>query len=354
MPDKAYPNYINGPVNLPIMRGPYRAEGVRMANLLLEADYDQVLATCHTYLNVVSGRQKSWYIPLILPNLKAPLLFTYADIEAGFSLNEADRRLGVLPELDAAFFIPTLVVREGGPGLAFFTPYIFVSNLFGVLIGREVYGLPKSLGDFVPPRYFRQPEVSMRTPAFKTLSPNSPSDLLPLLEVRLTEAAEAAAEEQLWSSGREVAQGILQLLADSETGEISRAPLQHHVARSELADEIFLEDLKAALAQLPDRIKLLDLFDGPNVPLVALKQFRDAVDFEKAVYQAVLETQASISLLPMPAGGLLAGRYQLSAGKIGSLPIGEALGLGEEPQEALGGFWVEVNFDLGAGRVIAG
>ena len=73
-----------------------------------------------------------------------------------------------------------------------------------------------------------------------------------------------------------------------------------------------------------------------------LKQFRSAQDNDKAVYQALIDSEFKVN--GFHGGGLLHGDYTLSLNENDSFPLNETLGL-TDGQKVKAAFWVNVDFE---------
>src|SRR5262249_4865407 len=73
------------------------------------------------------------------------------------------------------------------------------------------------------------------------------------------------------------------------------------------------------------RAELANLVLGKHVPMIFLRQLRDARDPDRAAYQEVLEAPARV--LKLHAGGLMRHTYEVRVASTASHPIVEELGL---------------------------
>jgi uncharacterized protein with NAD-binding domain and iron-sulfur cluster len=326
MASMSYPDYIDHGLGLPVTRGPYLLKDAKMTTLFLKADYQQLEAVCNKYINDPLGNAPIQYRPL-LPYV----ILAYTDLTIR-SLDEEARKVGWLPEIELSFWILTVALKRDGDlwlpdHLAWYQPYLFVDDADAIATGREVYGFRKVIGQFQPVTDFQSPEFMVETLAFKTFSPETEGKMQWLLKV--TRQAEPAQGEPVqWDSGSAAHQAILRLLAGNETGHVE-------------------------VDWLEEAINLFEHFIEPEVPIVLLKQFRDATNPWKACYQAIIETPAKLNAFYK--GGLLqAGKYLVSLNDLASHPLAQELGLQMEQgqQEAIPGFWVNIDFTLEDGTEI--
>jgi uncharacterized protein with NAD-binding domain and iron-sulfur cluster len=298
-------------------------QDAKLACFLFKADYKQLQALCDKYLNNPMGPDGPYrYLPL-LPY--APLV--YADMKV-FSLNESDRNVGWMREVDLSFWVLTVGLKRVGKlylpdHVAFFLPYLFVNNSYAIATGREVFGFQKTEGFFKTPPDIQHPEFSVDSLAFKTLSPDTEGVIQPLLRMEKVAGSQAADPAETWADRSQAGRAILRLLTGNEAGEV-------------------------ALEGLADKISLFDHLNI-NVPIVFLKQFRDIADTEKAAYQAIVKAPATLT--EFHGGGLLLDRYQLVLNDLQSHPIAKTLGLQTEQGriEAIAAAWLHIDFPMQEG-----
>ncbi len=299
------PRYVDGNHPFPILRPPYLQENVQLAAFLLAADGARLTALCDQFLNVpANGRFQ--FTPLL-----DSILLTYADMQIS-SLDERDRQVGKMNETEIGFWMLILVSRRVGDGwipdhLAWFMPYLFVDNSYAIAAGREVYGFNKMGARFDKPERIQQPSVSMDVLGFKQFAPDAIAQWEPLITI--APAGEAGSEWASWDEAKADLQGIAGL------GELTR----------------LLND---------------------NVPLVFLKQFRDAADSGAACYQSLIEAPMEVGAFR--GGGWLPTGCQVTINELESHPIAETLGLALENGvvEVQTAVWMQFDFVLKAGVVI--
>ena len=51
-----------------------------------------------------------------------------------------------MTERDVGFFVPAMVTAGDSRSFANLIPYLYVNNMAGMLMGRELFGFPKLLG----------------------------------------------------------------------------------------------------------------------------------------------------------------------------------------------------------------
>jgi len=300
------PHYIDGNHPFPVLRPPYLQENVQLAAFLLAADGMQLTALCDQFLNVPANNRLQ-FTPLL-----DSVILTYAEMQIS-SLDERDRQVGKMNETEVGFWMLTQVSRRVGDvwvpdRLAWFMPYLFVDNGYAIAAGREVYGFNKMGAQFGKPERIQQPSVSVDVLGFKQFAPDAIAQMEPLLSITPT-GGQAGDEWANWDDAK--------------------------------------SDLQSS-ASLGDMTRLLN----DNIPLVFLKQFRDAADSNAACYQSLIEAPMKIGTFR--GGGRLSDGCQVTINQLESHPIAETLGLSLE-NGAVGAktaVWMQLDFTLEAGTVI--
>ncbi|MBN1178933.1 MAG: hypothetical protein JXD18_06965 [Anaerolineae bacterium] len=306
----ALPLYVDDGTGWPVYRGPYLQRNAHIAAFLLPADGRKLAQMCDRYLNDPANRAVE-YAPLV-PNV----FVLYAEMSIA-SLDARDQALGWTRETELSFWVPTVARASVGgllvtDHLAWFLPALVVDNPYAIATGREVFGFPKLFGQFEKPADIRRPEFDASVWGFERLGPDAEGGMRPWLDVRRTGDGEAA---RTWSSWDEAwAEGIDLLLGGTEPSA---------------------------------RVLAMDEMD---VPLVFLKQFRDASDTQRACYQALVEAPARVQ--QFYNGGPLEGTYHLTFHALESPALPQMLGLPLDASgalQAITGLWVHLDFTLEAG-----
>lgn len=321
MPSQYYPDYVNSGVGLPVFRGPYMQQDAKLACFLFKAGHHELTGLCNKYLNEPMGQHP--------PYLYKPIPITiliYADMKVS-SLNEEDKNVGWMPEIDLSFWVPILGLKRVGDlylpdHFAFFLPYLYVNNSYAIATGREVYGFRKTLGIFDSPDDIRNPELKVKTRAFKTFSQKTEGVIQPLMEMERVGVQGDPPEP--WRDQNEAGQAITKLLAGNDQGTVS-------------------------VNGIADPINLFDHLNI-NVPIVFLKQFRDIANTSKAAYQAIVKAPATLTAFH--GGGLLHGQYKLNIQQLESHPLAADLGLtaGDDGKYSpIAGAWLKIDFPMQEG-----
>jgi hypothetical protein len=294
-------------------RQPVSLEHVRMYVFPLPAHQGVLDLLCDRRFNdrPTGGRVR------VTPLLPAVLLVC-ADIGMAHSDDPEDAPKGWLTERDAGFFVPVSLEVDGASRVGALVPYLFVDNMAGVLGGREIYGFPKELGQIAfDPRSLAFEVQSLVLPVY---SPRQRAVQRPVISV-------------------------------SAPGPDLRLPLP--------------ADVLQATGRIVEKIHEVLHLDAPapagthpgfaEVPLLFLKQFRDAARAGEACYQGLVQANASIGTVR--GGEILVGDFEVSLPPYASLRIAEVLGLARlvplvQHFTAPVGFALDLDFRLPVGDVL--
>jgi uncharacterized protein with NAD-binding domain and iron-sulfur cluster len=230
--------------------------------------------------------------------------------------------IGWLPDGECAFWLPLVAWGEGLlPRLTFWMPYIVIDSCSGMVTGRDVWGFLKETGSVDAPS-IAQPDSPFVATAtiFETLAYDTPGKIAPL--VRVTRDP-SAGREGWTSNGAGWARIVRELTRD--TGKL----IAHATGEALDFAACFLE---------------------PVVPLVNLKQFRDAEDPTRACYQALVE--GPCVLKGIHGGGFYWGDSTVTITACQSHQIARDLGLAGNELKARFAWWVDMDFDADAGKVV--
>ncbi len=313
------PPYVDDGCGAPVFRSPYLQRNAQLAAFLLNADIAALQSLCDATLNTPSDNAVT-YAPF------GPyILLVYADMQIQ-SLDPRDQKLGWMNETEAGVWVP-LTLRKNVGGIktpdhaAWLLPYLFVDNPYAIAAGREVYGFNKTWGQFERPGDIQHPEFSLDVWGFDAFGPAAEGKPRRLLETRA--------------------------LAPDTAGNIPGAWTDWDAARSALIQYLFADWNPEEAGTDAAWVAQLEA-----MPLVFLKQFRDAVDSTKACYQAVIE--APLRIETFHGGGRLAGQYGVTLHPLASHPLADTLGLSVDADgmaRALAAFWLHVDFVLEAGVI---
>jgi uncharacterized protein with NAD-binding domain and iron-sulfur cluster len=310
-------------------RLPYTARNVTMYSFTLEADVARLQAICDHELNLGGPVE---YRPL------GPFVFFVA---ATMSPIWPASPAAWTDEKDFGFWLPLVAGRRGADGAfhaerpVFYIPYLWVDSQLAAQAGREVFGYPKAVG--------------------RLANPSSPDDAAEfsidaLVVPALGPPGEPGSRWQwrrlVTASRRDAGRwGTL-------VGELGSIVELGRAVTSAITDRLGSHALPAPslalLASLGRDALALD------VPMVFLKQFRDAADPTAACYQAIVEAPNRMTRDPVSAG-FLHGEWELAIEQFPIVRLIDRLGLrvqGDGKLTALLHIWVKFGFTAEPGQVI--
>jgi hypothetical protein len=318
------PDYIARGGDL-VMAPPLDLLGATMYSFLVGADLDALTRMVDAQLNAVTAGTGTIYKPL------APMAaIVCADITQSFSKTPPDSEKGWMGERDFGVWIPvvagSMAHGEWKPGrIAWYLPYVFVDNVAAMSTGREVYGFFKQIATLtMPPSPSAPGMFAIDALVIPTYSPQSQAENLRLLT--MTSREPTVAPEGAWHRIEDATRAIWDLVKQ----RFFRA-----------SGAITAWDLIKNLVE--------DLATG-NVPMVFLKQFRDAGDPTKACYQAVIEAPSHLEKF---RGGWFTHPHDVSITPCASHPIVAECGLAGPTLVAEHGFWCKMDFAMQLGKVVA-
>ena len=260
---------------------PYEFPGVTVNAFVWDAQMAPIQAYCDRYFNLRSEAERGfvykaaafWPYALLL-FIDYPVMISSGRDNQGLGGEVPYSDRGIVTQKEVFVALP--VMRYGTtPGtlllnstLEWTLPFIVVQNPMSAICGREMIGLEKLLAEIrfeesTFPESFRG---SVNLPGWVSLAPTAMQRMLPFLEV---------------NTGP-----VLPTFRGSPTPSSPWTLLRSHAA-SEAIDSLvtvsdFLETASAGL--IPTAMRT-----------VALKQFRDAAEPEKALYQALVSCRSRYS-----------------------------------------------------------
>jgi hypothetical protein len=227
--------------------------------------------------------------------------------------------IGHMPDREAAFLIPVWQHRKGSvlPELKVWIPYLFIDVSEGLVTGREVWGYPKSYARIeLPAGPASASYLSCEPILFKKFAPDTLGQWGKVIQIRGN--ARNSQPQSVWTG-------------------------YEHMVR-ELIERI---GTMSGLAKVADELFRLYLSKHP-LPVINLKQFRDAVDSSRACYQALVSSPCEI--IDWKGGHFLDGDYEIEIATCDSHQIVNDLGLADRvgPDSTLVkplyGFWCDMGF----------
>jgi hypothetical protein len=312
MPDGSLPDYADNGTGFPVFRGPYFQKDARLAAFIFNSDLESLTTLCDQTLNV-SGAFKYKYAPLT-----SRLLLVFADMLVS-SRDERDAQVGFIPETEVSFWVLTVAMQKTPGGnvphhLAWFLPYLLVDEGNSIATGREVFGFNKLTAQFHKPEKIQKPEFTADVLGFKTFGTNSIAQREPLLELSALSSTDLTRPSNLES------------------------------IKNKIADELF-KNMHTGLGS--GFVESAARFVNDHIPLVFLKQFRDAQNTHKACYQRLVEAPLKVELFY--EGGFFPEPYRLHIADLASHPLAQSLGLKAAGRRSTLGAWMRVDFMLGNG-----
>jgi hypothetical protein len=308
-PDNTLPDYADNGTGFPVFRGPYFQKDACLAAFLFNTNTERLMSLCDHMLNV-SGSFKYKYVPVT-----SRLMLIFADMLVS-SRDERDMQVGLIPETEVSFWALTVAMKRTRGGyiphhLAWFLPYLFVDEGNAIATGREVFGFNKLAALFQKSKTIQKPEFAVDVLGFEEFGADSIAQRRRLLALSASSSAELTPSSDLESIKNKIMEELVKNM---------------HTA------------LGAGLVEFAAR------FVNDRIPLVFLKQFRDAQDTHKACYQRLIEAPLKVEMFY--EGGLFPEPYVLSIANLASHPLAQTLGLGEADQKSTFGAWMRVDFKL--------
>lgn len=283
------------------LKGPYVNEGVNMNLHVLNAELLPLWRTVKRYLNDPPG--KGWYSPF-----GDRVLVSCTDVGKGMA---GDETLGSMHEVEVSFFILALYCNPLPTRIVSFAPYLFVNNAWAMVTGREIHGFRKDLATS-----FATTDVD--GPGWR----NRAADIQHVETWAMRERGKASRLERM---------KVLEIepppcpTASADLGDLVAALIGSGI--DALVDEL-AELLPVGVKELSKRVEdlLAKIVSGleVKVPLVFLRQFRDARSTRYAQVQEVIQAKAVGHMKALPSR-LEPSRFRFHHAD--SHPIAEELGL---------------------------
>ena len=306
---RALPDYADNEAGFPVFRGPYLQKDAHCAAFLFNADVERLTTLCDRTLNV-SRSFPYKYVPVT-----SSVMLIFADMLVS-SRDERDVQVGRIPETEVSFWVLTVAMQKTRHGylphhLAWFLPYLLVDESNAIATGREVFGFNKLAAQFQKPEQIKKPEFT--------------ADVLGLKQF----GADFIAQKER----------LLELSASSPVDPTRSSDLDS--LKKGIAAELFKNmrtNLGGGLVEFAAR------FINDHIPLVFLKQFRDAQNTRKACYQRLVE--APLRVETFFEGGIFLKPYTLKIASLASHPLAQNLGWRGAEQRSTLGVWIQVDFVL--------
>ena len=308
-----YPDYI--------IRGgdtafnpPYNLQNTKLYGFVLEGTSEALQKLCDKYLNI-PGQDVFQYRPA-----SKRFLMVFDKISKIYSTQPPGNDQGFFSEEgEVIFWVLTEAGRQEGDRFvvdhhAWFIPYIFVDSTPAMVLGREAFGFPKELAKFEIPEEPQNPQkFALDTLVLETFNPESETTWRQIINVQSDRSEKEEFNLKRWADFKQAYEEISAVFKDFQIDQ-------------SCLDWSFIK-----------------------LPMVFLKQFRDVRDGNKACYQAIVETTATLENLY--AGFPYLRQFQVNIEDFASHPIAAELGL-QKTQTAQLAFWVHFDFSFGNGTEI--
>jgi hypothetical protein len=301
------PNFVDYPGNLAYEQ-PFIMKQLQLYGFIIEGDTAKMQKVIDERLNFMHDRPNTKYIVA-----SDKILFAFTQSPYLESLVPKYKAMGTFTEITfcSYMFVAECTLKDGewwAQRILIFIPYILVNTPLTMIGGRENYGFPKTMGEFIipkDPKVVDKMEVS--TIGIKKFNPESSTELYPFItisrdttagtQINTTTQGEHSTVlgdiKELWSS-------LKKFLSPSEEG--------FHVGFNFIVNEA-----RAAWEK--------------EMSMVFLRQFRDIADPDKAVYQGIIEADAFTTALYN--AHILHDDYTVHINHLDTLPIDTDLGLSE-------------------------
>lgn len=314
----SYPPYVDDIGHgLQVPQIPAGCEGATLMSFFVDADHNAMQATVDHFLNQPNGGAISYYV------LGSSAILTYSYTKRHYSIPQ---QIGYLSDYECAFWIPLFARTKDGSQpdrITFWIPYLFISWPEGMATGREIWGFRKEVGQITMPTSPKDATLfSTVGTIFDPLSNETKGRSETIVTVRKTGQLGRIAE-----TIKDIGE-LAKLLVKFWGKGASELP----VSRLGLAVDV----VKTILTR--------------KVPIVNLKQFRDANDSTRACYQALIE--ATCTTTKLHGGGLLDGEYELDVANFASHQIIKDLGLAGPKVPVDFALWLQMDFTADTGQEV--
>ena len=303
------PDYADNGTGFPVFRGSYLQKDAHCAAFLFNADAERLMTLCDQTLNV-SQTFRYKYVPIT-----SSVILVFADMLVS-SRDERDVQIGLIPETEVSFWVLTTAMQKTRSGyiphhLAWFLPYLLVDEANAIATGREVFGFNKLAAQFQKPGQIQKPEFTAEVLGFKQFGTDFIAQREGLLELRASSSVEPTRSSDLNSIKNGIAAELFKNMSTNLGGGL---------------------------------VEFAARFINDHIPLVFLKQFRDAQNTRKACYQRLIE--APLKVETFFEGGIFLQPYTLNIASLASHPLAQNLGLKGAEQRSTLGVWMQVDFVL--------
>jgi hypothetical protein len=311
------PDYVEGPANV-VGNLPYVGYDATLQGFLFEGDRSKLQRICDRLLNEPTGGNTSFRVVssyVFVCGLYQPRVQSEDPIDQG---------RGYVSEIDFGFWILTFGGHKSHPlhwRLRWLPVWLFVDAGAAIATGREVFGYPKMQARF----------------AHKSTDPQDPTDARVSVMTHVW--------ERIHHDACAVERELIRLVPTETPCPNSHSSLKAHFENGGSMFRDLIASHQSFSGHGIDRSEpnpwLTLLPPMFHMPMVFLKQFRDASHDRRACYQSILEVSVECSSLQRI--GFFPSSYRLEVMPYPSHPIAELLGL-QSGQESSYGVWLKQDF----------
>jgi hypothetical protein len=249
------------------------------------------------------------------------VVLMFADIAQLKATQPPDVRMGYMEEREVALW--TCGHDRVSDTFSVYNPYMIVDHPWAMAMGREVYGFPKQLGTVTLPRDDDSGSYALDLYGVTVWGPEEKTTMHRLLDVIQTgEDVDPAPRE--FGSQREMVDAITAIVA------AQRAGIQTDATPDSLGSRV------------EGDARALDMLSSGVLPIVLLKQIRDARTPLYACYQAV--QLADFEVVTLRGARLLPGKYSVEIEDLVNEPLRRELGFAPGPLTPVTAFQVDFDF----------
>lgn len=311
-------NYINRGGEL-VLAPPFKTDPVDFFGFILDADIDELTKVCDKYLNAPLDRvcENRRFVPaggfVLLACINIPKM--YSD-----SLPYKD--WGWFKEQEIGFWV--LVIDQDKEEMYWHMPYIWVDNPYAMAMGRELYGFPKGLGEINIAKPDNPDQFSVDTLLIEKFGADSEAVTKRLVKIEKKQGvtAQGFASEAIEELD-ELIENLFSLMQNPEIGGI------------QFIDLIINE---------------WEDFRHKKMPMVFLKEFRDACKPKNNCYQFIIETKPTATNIQNIK--IFDDTYDIDIFPCDSHPIISDLGLKTDANQKIStniSFYTQFNFEIATG-----
>jgi hypothetical protein len=332
-----------------VYRPPYQALDVRMYAFAVQADYQKLDDYCDALFRRPSNGNQQWH-PIC-----DHALVVYVNVARLSCSDPPDSFLGGSSEKEASVWLPMFDIRHARCGWA--VPYIFTDNDVAQATGREVYGYFKQIGDVTAPRGGTAPEeLKVNALSFAQFGPDETARR----EMVMHAVRSSDTDDKLVATWHNALAGLgamtfleadpLAIRPPSPLGgtEPARRGRPSGSARP-VSECLAAGEHPFAFADAIVAMLLFEQFVLGRIPLVFLKQFRDAQRPGSACYQAIVEGRCTD--VDFHQGGFLPAGYRVGFANLASQPFRRELGLKDQDVPRIE-FWADLSYKVALGDVL--